>query len=153
MFEELLSSSLREVSKLDIEWRVGSHTTGKDVKFNGIRISCKTGVVNKSGILTLSGSRTGRHKTIEEKVNFISLSHDDVIVTLSECGDKYKMFFIPSNLLYFGKPLEWSYKITHWKFDGDIMSCKIKRSMSDQLWMNIDTNHPDIHCLLETRAS
>ena len=153
MFEELLSSSLREVSGLVTLWDVGSHKTGKDVVFNNIRISCKSGVVNRSGILSLSGSRTTTHKTIEEKVNFISQNHDDFVLTLSECGDMYKMFIIPSKLLGFGKPSEWIHNKTHWKFESSVMSCKIKKCMSDQLWMYIDTNHPDIHCLLEVKAS
>ena len=151
-WEELLHRSLAEVG-VSTDWKADSnHGSGKDMTVVesswdnvGERISCKTGQI-KDGKLCISGSRLTKHKTLQEKIGFLSDKKEDSYVLLSKekgCDDNhYKLIMFPSSALDYGNA-QWSV-IGHNKHgnpnyfgEGRGFFAKIQASMSDQLWTYI----------------
>ena len=133
-------------------WNMGGHDVGTDVvsKDGGIRYQNKAGKIDlKNGTITWSGHRTTKHKTINEKVNFISEKHCDKYVMLARNKDdwdsgikKYYLLIFDSHLIDYSK-LNWTEYTTKdtdnvagWKGDSNEIpvSAKIIKTMSDQLW-------------------
>jgi hypothetical protein len=141
-WEEVLTRSLEDIG-LKPEWDNGrSHKVGEDIFEESIgRISCKSGSIVK-GSVTLNGSRTTRYKTLEEKLEFLSSSHDDVYFLLAkdkndikEKNYKYKVLVFPSSTIKVDT-LKWEETKGGWKGTGDF-SARISRSMSAQLWTTL----------------
>lgn len=155
-WEELCSKALITAG-YGSDWKPDfNHTVGVDQSTDtGAKISNKGGSL-KNKILTISGSRLTKHKTIEEKVDFISLHHEDYIFCLATDKDEwdsskpvYNLIIIDSRSL--------DYKSATWietyaqrgkqqgKCNGWITSlakgfvAKIVMSMSHQLWIDIDS--------------
>ena len=89
-WEEILVQSIRENGNT-ASWDPGSHKIGEDISTDIFgRISCKSGSlsIKKKGpeVINISGSRTTKHKTLEDKINHLSKSHDDYYFCLA----KYK---------------------------------------------------------------
>jgi len=162
-WEELLHSSLADVG-IDTDWKADSnHGSGKDMtvvksKWDNVgeRISCKTGQI-KDGKLCISGSRLTKHKTLQEKVGFLSDKKEDSYVLLSKekgCDDNhYKLIMFPTSALDY-ENAQWTV-IGHNKHgnpnyfgEGRGFFAKIQASMSDQLWTYI----PDYKNLPGLRA-
>lgn len=137
LFEELLYNSLSDLGK-DVIWTEGSHGTGKDICVDNIKISCKCGIINKNGVWKFSGSRTTSHKTIQEKVNFLKENHDDLIISLAELGNDYVLVIIKSDKISYGSCNEWVDLKKSWKFVNEYSTISIKKSMSDQVWYEIN---------------
>ena len=133
-----------------------NHVTGEDQRTDsGIRISNKSGQY-KNNTLTINGSRLTKHKTIEEKIAFISKQHDDFIFCLATDNSWnpdnpiYYFVVIDSKRLSYDK-CEWvatfaskgknKGKINGWKTASKLgFSAKITMSMSDQLWTAINSD-------------
>ena len=83
-WEELLTRALRDEG-FSPEWENDrSHKVGEDIYEESIgRISCKSGSLEK-GSVKFNGSRTTRFKTLEEKLEFLSSSHDDYYFMLAK---------------------------------------------------------------------
>lgn len=136
-------------------WVGSGHDVGADViSENGIlfeqnmRIQNKSGQIDfKKGTLKWNGHRTTKHKTLDEKIKFISSDHYDYYVMLArdkkdwECGDKiyYLIIFKSTKIDY--SSLDWSEKygkndkLSGWKGNGNPnFSAEINKAMSDQLW-------------------
>jgi len=136
MFEEILYKSLCKISN-NVVWNYNSHMTGVDIVFEGVRISCKSGKITKNK-LKYSGSRTTTYKSIKDKVSFLSNNHEDIIVFLAEQNGMYHLYTIPSSFIIFGSPEEWKEDMKKWKRVDGYLSMSINKSMSDQLWVEID---------------
>ena len=153
-WEELCSKALIR-SGLGSDWKPDfNHVTGEDQRTStGVRISNKGGKI-ADGKLTISGSRLTKHKTLEEKVAFISEKHDDYILCLATDSDWdpehpiYYFVVIDSRSLTYSDG-EWvkTYGIqgkgkgkhNGWKTTSEQgFSAKIVMSMSHQLWTEID---------------
>jgi hypothetical protein len=121
-------------------------------------ISCKTGAktyVKKldSTFIKINGSRTTKHKTIEEKKKFFAIKKEDVYFCLArnkkewEFGQKKYYLSIFKTLNH--AKLEWKEtfgkngKSTGWSASSDEMKCKISKSMSDQLWTEVKEDYID----------
>jgi hypothetical protein len=137
------------------DWTGGGHGVGADIVVesnhifsNGSRLQLKSGELNtKNGTLKWNGHRTTKHKSISEKVEFISFNHYDYYVMLSrdksvwEMGEKiYNLFIFKSDIIDY-KSLNWSEKFNKqgknsgWVGVGDgSFKAEINKSMSDQLW-------------------
>ena len=154
-WEELCSKALIRAG-FGSDWKPDfNHVTGEDQRTStGVRISNKGGKISKDK-LTISGSRLTKHKTLEDKIAFISEQHDDYVFCLATDGDwdsshpVYYFIVIDSRSLAYSKG-EWvkSYakqgsgkgKHNGWKTTADIgFSSKIVMSMSHQLWTEIDS--------------
>lgn len=135
----------------DSNWNAGGHDIGTDVicESAGTKYQNKSGNINqKKGTIIWSGHRTTSHKTIKEKINFISKKHCDEYIMLGrnkkewDNGNKsYYVINFDSSLIDYSK-LNWSEtyskkgKLTGWVGRNDKLpySAKISLSMSDQLW-------------------
>ena len=83
-WEEVLKRAMEDVG-LNPEWENDrSHKVGEDIFEKSIgRISCKSGSLG-NGTVKFNGSRTTRFKTLKEKVEFLSSSHDDCYFMLAK---------------------------------------------------------------------
>lgn len=88
--EDILSQALEEIG-FSNDWlkNRGSHRKGTDIVLdeNGLKISSKSGKVDSAkgkSFLTITSYRTSEHKTLEEKINFISSKHEDIIFSFAE---------------------------------------------------------------------
>ena len=133
------------------DWQpTGSHQQGVDqVTDSGLRISNKGGKITEDlSKLNISGFRTTQYKTIEEKLNFLSLSHEDVIFSLATHTNfdfrepRYYFIAIDSDKLNYHEQ-NWVDNIGRngnhmgWKCSAEQFDAQIQKSMSDQLWTNI----------------
>ena len=151
-WEELCSKALIKAG-FGSDWKPDfNHGVGTDqVTDDNIRISNKGGKL-KDGVLTISSSRLTKHKTLADKVAFISQGHDDYIFCLATDKDwdwhkpVYYFIVIDSRTLTYDKGA-WEETIgrkgqlSGWKTTADLgFAARIVRSCSDQLWIDIDQN-------------
>ena len=148
------------------KWEGGGHSVGADVIAEndlrygifpkGSRIQNKSGSINlKNQTIKWNGHRTTSHKTIEEKVDFISQSHYDFYVMLGRVkkewdqGKKvYHLIIFDSDKIDYSK-LKWeekmskdNSKVTGWKGIGELpYSADITISTSHQLWTTANLNY------------
>jgi hypothetical protein len=143
----------------DSNWNGGGHSVGADVVSEG---KDKTRYQNKSGDINLNkntikwnGHRTTSHKTIEEKLDFISKPHYDKYVMLGrnkkdwDNGIKrYWLLVFNADIIDY-KALDWKEtygkngEVNGWSGSEDNLSytAKISKSMSDQLWTECDIDY------------
>jgi hypothetical protein len=152
IFDQVINSG-------SLGWDMGNHNVGTDVvsKSDGIRYQNKAGNIDlKNGTITWSGHRTTKHKTIEEKISFISENHCDKYVMLARNSKewergikKYYLLTFDSSLIDYSK-LEWNEyvskdgdKIAGWSGKNENLpySAKITKTMSDQLWTEAKINY------------
>ena len=155
LWEEILYRSMIDIGLDTAEWdNDRSHKIGEDISEDTFgRISCKSGALDRTGrSVKFNGSRTTAYKTIEEKMEFFSESHDDVYFLLAKNDKdirsknfKYKLLIFSSSTV---KPtrLNWeetyskkdASKLSGWKGSGvEGLSCIISKAMSDQLWTTV----------------
>lgn len=142
-WEEIFNKSLlKENFKTD--WELGSHASGKDIGIlnSPYSFSLKSGKISKKGILTFSGSRTGKYPLLEEKLNFFdgeckNFSH---YLFLAKTDLKYKVILIKGDDIS-SKKLNW-YKHKNGKDwigeENGGISMAIRHSLSHQFWIKID---------------
>jgi hypothetical protein len=165
-WEENFSWALNE-SGFGSDWKPDfSHKIGEDQKtlLNNVSISNKSGTLNKNSIL-ISGSRLTKHKTLEEKLNFLSEKKEDYIACLatnkkewkSEIKKYYFAIVNSDRLNYANQIWEETYgcrnnakgKLTGWKCSSEKFCATIIRSNSDQLWTDIHlSTFDEIHEIL-----
>ena len=152
-WEEHLCWALKQAG-FGSDWKPDSnHKSGVDqTTDNGIRISNKSGSII-SDIVSVSGSRLTKHKTLQDKLNFLSDKKEDYILCLStdkedwEKGNKFYYFMvIDSNKLNYHEQ-EWkeklgkqginSGKVIGWECICEDYYADIRMSMSDQLWTKV----------------
>ena len=140
-------------------WIGGGHSSGADViseSNDKTRYQNKSGEINyKKNTIKWNGHRTTKHKTLEDKIDFISQDHYDEYVMLGRNAQEWKMGIkkygfgmFNSDLIDYTK-LEWTEtidkngKVTGWKGENDNLpySAKISKSMSDQLWTECDIDY------------
>jgi hypothetical protein len=143
LWEEILYKSFLS-SGLNASWEMYGHGSGCDVVCEGVQISCKSGVIKGKKVkkLAISSYRTGSHKTIQDKLNFLDEKHEDVIYSLVHDGDKYKIFtFTQPNV----SSLEWTETKSQWKAVNKETwnEFSIRKKMSDQFWMNLSLDKWD----------
>jgi hypothetical protein len=152
-WEELLSKALKDAG-FGSNWKPDSnHKSGVDqTTDDGLRISNKSGSI-RNDVVNISGSRLTEHKTLQDKLNFLSVKKEDYILCLStdkkewERGNKFYYFIvIDSDKLNYHEQ-EWKEKfgqrdynrekVVGWKCICENYSADINISMSDQLWTDV----------------
>lgn len=150
-----------------VGWIGGSHASGADVvSVDGIRYQNKSGTINvkrkitdctinaRENTIKWSGHRTTKHKTIDEKVDFISKRHCDKYAMLARNVDewkrklmKYYLFIFDSSLIDY-KSLEWHETknkkgvTTGWKgTHKDLEYYAQFTNTSDQLWTTVNLSY------------
>jgi hypothetical protein len=135
-------------------WKPDSnHKIGEDQKTttNKISISNKSGTYHrKLDLISISGSRLTKHKTIKDKLLFLSEKKEDYVACLATDKDQWKLgirkyYFAIVNsdkLNYSDQIWEETYgcrdynkgKLTGWKCTSESFCATIIRPNSDQLW-------------------
>ena len=153
LWEELCSKALTDVN-IGSDWLPDfNHRVGTDqTTACGIQISNKSGAITRDGLL-ISGSRLTRHKTLREKLLFVSQKSEDFIFSLAtdklEWAKGHRCYYfcvIDSKIFNFYDEL-WmgSYgekgahkgELVGWFCETAKYSAKISRAMSDQLWTTV----------------
>jgi hypothetical protein len=159
-WEEILAYALRN-SEFGSDWKPDfNHKSGVDQTTDkGVRISNKSGTLELDSI-EISGSRLTKHKTLKDKLEFLSDKKEDYILCLGvEKKDKkdwvrnikrYYFVVIDSQKLNYheqswvetyGAKGALKGKVNGWSCQSDVFSAKINKSMSDQLWTEIKLDH------------
>lgn len=137
-WENILHKSLLKAG-FNSEWITGSHSEGVDIYVDDIRISCKGGTVSgkRNPRLKISSHRTTRFKTLQEKLEFISEEHEDVIWSLVQMSKNLYRLHIFEKPNF--KEFEWKEIKSGWSaIHENGNKASISRSMSDQLWFDIN---------------
>jgi len=156
LWEDIFDQS---INGWDSKWEGGGHSVGADVISEDVdrtRYQNKSGSINiNKNIIKWNGHRTTTHKTIEDKINFISKPHYDKYIMLGR-NDKdwkngikrYWYIEFDSDKIDYTK-LKWTEKyskngnLTGWVGTNDELpySAVINKSQSDQLWTECDLNY------------
>lgn len=146
-FESLFSKAIKG------EWNPYNHNTSEDMitEIKGLKKpSLKSGQIEK-GFLKISSHRTTKYKTLEDKINFLKTREYDSFICLSRSNKKkphyYKLIYFDKNIIDYDS-LKWevSYnkkgKQKGWfaKNNDSTIIVEIIKSMSDQVWIQIDLN-------------
>jgi hypothetical protein len=152
--EELIAQTLKD-NGLENDWKPNrSHAVSKDLTLEtGQSFSIKSGVYDpKKGTLRFSGSRLGKHDTLEQMVEAINDTHADYYICLAKVESdwsnipekdedkKYQLFVFEASMLdYNGVWGVRESKKGGFKYVMDIqgMHAKISPSMSYQLWTTV----------------
>jgi|TARA_B100000287_G_scaffold365579_1_gene360345 hypothetical protein len=143
----------------DSNWSGGGHSVGADVISEGkdkTRYQNKSGDINfKKNTIKWNGHRTTSHKTIDDKLDFISQSHYDKYVMLGrnkkdwDNGIKrYWLLVFDSDVIDY-KALDWKQtygkneQVNGWSGSSDELpyTAKIIKPCSDQLWTECDLDY------------
>lgn len=151
-WEENLSIALKQAG-FGSDWQPDfNHVSGKDqTTDDGVRISNKSGTLYSDSV-KISGSRLTKHKTIEDKIAFLSDVKEDYIFCLSTDKNKtvnrgYHLIVIDSQKINYHEQ-DWvevhgADKMSGWSCKCEGFSADIKRTMSDQLWTKIKLDYCD----------
>lgn len=151
--EELISDSLHSVGYTN-DWKPNrSHSVSVDMNLDiGPSFSIKSGVYDyQKETLTFSGSRLGKHKTLDQMIESINETSADYYICVSKRDQdwsptpaksavkKYFAFVFKSDLINYN--VAWETKESGVHFMGyDGLYAKIVPSMSHQLWTTVSTN-------------
>ncbi len=166
--EELVSDALNE-NGMQNDWKPDrSHSVSIDMTLDsGISISVKSGRYDPiKQTLVISGSRLGKHETLEKMVESVASTHADYYVCLAKADQDWS--HIPSKndtktyYLFVFEASNLDYSIEHWyrkdskhgsgyKYVMEIpgMSATIRPTMSHQLWTTVSCDIIDIPSKLE----
>lgn len=139
-WEEILYRSLKSIGEAP-EWNCGSHNIAYDLLLNGVKISCKSGTPTKTH-LKFSGYRLTSHKTLSDKIRFITSHNQCVHVFLSSIIDKktntvtYKLFSIDAIRIPYNS-MKWEEQEKRYVGEHNDYKADIVKSMSDQLWTRV----------------
>ena len=152
--EELIANTLSEHG-LKNDWQPNrSHTVSKDMSLDtGPSISVKSGVY-ANNTLTFSGSRLGKHDTLDKMINHVLENKSNYYVCLAKADQDwssvpsqnetktYYLFIFDANVLMYDLPL-WNKVQTksggyNYVMEAIGMSAKINTSMSSQLWTTVN---------------
>jgi hypothetical protein len=135
--EELVSDALKE-GGIDNDWEPNrSHRVSTDMESDIGSISVKSGIV-RDGYLRFSGSRLGKYKTIEERIDHIQNTRSDHYICLAKTNSFNPQLQV-YQLFIFNKGTV-DYSGTWQSFDNqdllinEHMQAFIVHSMSSQLW-------------------
>jgi hypothetical protein len=139
-----------------------NHGVGVDQSTDdGTKISNKGGNI-ENDVIEISGSRLTKHKTLQDKLEFLSVKKEDYIFCLATDKDEWKLgkkvyhfIVIDSNKLNYHDQ-QWNEtlgqrgnskdKVNGWSCISENYSAKIVKSMSDQLWTRVKLDYcEEIH--------
>ena len=153
--EELISDSLNEAG-LKNDWQPNrSHTASVDMKIKDSSISVKSGVYDlEKASLKFSGSRLGKHETIDQMISHLNDTSADYYVCVAKRDQDwsptpakneikvYYLFVFDAKHLNYDSSL-WN-KVTtrnggyNYEMESIGMKAKISTSLSSQLWTTLD---------------
>ena len=160
-WEAILCQVLTKLGK-KYTYKSGSHQPGKDIAFEGKNgLSCKSCKETKDKLVLSSYRMTGC-KTVEECIEEIDIkrANFEYYVVLSRIENSkqnmitYNCYVIPSSKIKASNN-NWTTKtdkntseLSGWESDEkDGVSFSIRKSMSNQLWINVDKKAFHEHCV------
>lgn len=151
--EELISSSLHSVGYTN-DWKPNrSHSVSVDMNLDiGGSFSVKSGIYDdQKQTLTFSGSRLGKHKTLDQMIESINETSADYYICVSKRDQDwsptpaksakkyYYVFVFKADMINYNAV--WDTKDSGVFFMGsEGLSAKIVPSMSHQLWTTVSTS-------------
>jgi hypothetical protein len=135
----------------DEGWKPFNHSTNNDIRTNieGMKVPSLKGGIIKDNILKFSSHRTTKHKSLEDKIKFLDSVEYDSFLFLARRDDgkigEYVVCHMPSKTWKYSE-LEWSVNVNKKGFESGWsatssdkkISLKIEKSMSHQLWIDVD---------------
>lgn len=141
LWEEILYKSFIK-NNLNASWAIYGHQSGTDIECEGVKISCKSGVIKGKKIkkLVVSSYRTTSYGNLNEKLEYLDQKHEDVIFSLVNTdANNYKIYTFKQPTV---KNLDWSDTCSQWKaHDSNWNEFRICKKMSDQFWMHLSMDH------------
>ena len=155
-WENVLSRSLR-ANGINNDWTPDlNHAQGLDMIIEDkLRVSCKSGQIlgRKQNVLKISGSRMTKHKTLQEKLDYLADKKEDVYMCLSRSKKdwnkgkrKYSFVVFPSDILQYSS-MNWvdtfvtkgpnKGMLNGHKASNEALDATISFSCSHQLWTKI----------------
>jgi len=152
LWEERLSVALKNKGFIN-DWSPEiNHRPGKDWGLTEYpySFSCKGAVIEKDGRLKISSYRTGKQKTLKEKLDYHeapkqkNFSHYGLIIKKKRDPSLQMAAFIDKSCIN-AKNLKWTKRLdknkkTVWEGHSPHIQMKIEPSMSDQFWYWLDWN-------------
>ena len=160
VLEELISFAMED-SENDHLYESGSHKKGGDISTDNESYSIKSSKI-QNGKLNISSFRLTRYDNdIDAMIYFIDNDGKNFdkyfVLARNETVDqiKYSFYILPSNV-FTATDMKWvdtknkKDKITGWNtIDNDDVKLKIVKSMSNQLWIEINTDFVKEHLAFE----
>ena len=160
VLEELISFAMED-SENDHLYESGSHKKGGDISTDNESYSIKSSKI-QNGKLNISSFRLTRYDNdIDAMIYFIDNDGKNFdkyfVLARNETVDqiKYSFYILPSNV-FTATDMKWvdtknkNDKITGWNtIDNDDVKLKIVKSMSNQLWIEINTDFVKEHLAFE----
>ena len=122
-------------------WKPGNHNVKFDIQISGLSpdIGVKSGALDYTkNLISYSGSRLGSHKTIQDKVSFLERNKPYFTFFMAEKKNCPSYFFCVLQNSKICYDVEWIKKDSGYHVKTDGCSFKIQKSMSWQLWSEID---------------
>lgn len=165
LFEELCCNALVGAGGKDVIWNCGGKQQGYDVISDSVRISCKGGQFKnrrfssekpKEKYLEISSYRLGKHQSLQEKIEFLSQKHEDIILGLTNTHKnksnthRYILHSLLRDSLDY-ETIQWQTQKTktnrtnYYGFSQNGIQARIIESMSHQLWFYVPVKYVTIH--------
>jgi hypothetical protein len=158
-FENILHNAFIKTG-IATDWKPNrSHQVGKDMElynYENSKISCKSGII-QNNILTISGSRTSTHPTLEEKIHHLCIKRENWYLCLAKdkpFTNKYLLCIFKSELITESIENVEAWKSTKYE-DGtfknasclcvkNIKSIIQNKNTSNQFWCSIPLDAIDL---------
>jgi len=170
--EELSSKAFKSIGKRS-DWKADcSHEVGRDQTVGDNKISNKSGMIsidNNNVTIKISGSRTSKFPTLEEKLDFLNKKNYDYILgcgtatgeknneenLLFDFPRRYYLYVIRGSKIDYVNLLDWKEDQDKkgnqkWQGIGEGIIADIQtKSTSNQLWLTIEKDFCDHFAELE----
>lgn len=140
LLEENFNRSLQSLGIPSV-WKPGNHKVKYDIQISGLApdIGVKSGTLDYTkNLISYSGSRLGSHKTIEDKVRFLEQNKPYFTFFMAEKKNSSSYYFSVLQNSKISYDIEWTKKDSGYHAKAEEYSFKIQKSMSWQLWSEID---------------
>jgi hypothetical protein len=155
-WEEVLHKSFIDIN-FTTTWRPNeSHRVGEDMRIDDLessRISCKSGQILNNSVVEYSGSRTTRHRTLRDKIDFLATRHHDYHFMLAKSkpfNGIYRLLIIKEEMANVGD-LDWHSDGDNYVSVGGPFEAKIVHNMSGQLWVKLPLERVEHDIVIDVR--
>lgn len=138
LLEENFHNALLNIN-IPNKWKPGSHKVKYDIMTNGPDVGIKSGQIDtKKNTLTYPGSRLGTHEALEDKISFLENNKPYFTFFMAEVKKSKSYFFCVLKNSMISYDLKWEQKEKVFEAESEKYRFKIRESMSDQLWSEIN---------------
>jgi hypothetical protein len=102
-------------------------------------------------LLSISGQRTSRFISLADKIAFLNEDREDIHICMVTDGSNYRLIQFKDNVINPGKTEDWIYEGFGYSYKNKGVQFRIVSSLSDQVWMKLDTTKKSVQTILMTR--